>query len=234
MANAYYSIGTSTTIADIKSALQTQYGSGNVTIYYETSSYLIFFCSTIADKVIKIYVSGTPRFYYGDAYSSGTALTNEVAFAGYSTTATAIHLVLGDSFFYMCWLGSYSGIAVIGKLTNDSYICLGLNSASATASNSKGRDTTNSLDIVPITIGGGFVNSSGKLYKQPVIFVKADGSVEEQTDGNIAGISGLYSISYYTGGGSVLVKNDSYLISPCDLYMSDVKKYLQTGFFAEW
>jgi len=235
--NAYFSIGTTTPIAEIKTALQTQYGSENVTVHYESTAYLIFSCTYISEKVIKILWSTTIRCYYGDAYSSGATITNEVQFLGYPTgTASVIHLVLGDSFFYLVFLSSStnSGVAIIAKLTNNNYVCVGFLGSSSYAIYTRGRDTTDSEDIVISTLDKGFVNSLSKLYKQPLIFVKASGIIEETSGGELATISGLYNVSYTTGSAAVLVKGTNYLMSPCRLYMSDSQTYVNTCLFAEW
>lgn len=239
MANAYYAVALATFIADIKSALQTQYGSGNVTVHYETKNYLIFSCSVISNKVIRIYWSGSvlANVQYGDAWTSGSTITNGVQFAGYSSgTASAFHLVLGDSFFLLVWLAAtqVSGVIIIGKMTNDKYICAGLMGQSTYAMYTTSRNTTDNVSIFPVTFSNGFTGSSSKLYKSQIIYVRSDGTVEEELGGNIAGITGLYNISYYTGGPSSLVKAANYLITPCNLYMSDAQTYLRTGLLAEW
>lgn len=238
MANAYFSIGTTTPIADIKSALQTQYGGGNVTVHYETTAYLIFSCSAIADKVIKMeWAAGYLQSYYGDAWTSGSTITNQVQFAGFYTgTTSVIHLVLGDAFFFLNLLASTinSSIAIIAKMTNNNYVCLGLIGYSGYATYTKGRDTTAGADIFPVTLERGFTSATSKLYKQPLILVKTSGLVEEETDGDIAAIPGLYTASYSTGSVSTLIKAANYLLSTCNMFLSDGVTYLRTCIFAEW
>lgn len=234
MANSYYSISITTTIADIKAALQDKYGSGNVTVYYESTSYLIFACAALSNKVIKTYkLNAGVSFSYGDAWSSGATITNEVVFlsSGSSGTLTTVHLVLGDNLFYMCCEADYDGVALIGKLSNNSCICVGFSAISG-PSYSKGRNTTNGTDLFIGTLSDGFTDSAGKLYKQYPSFITSGGAVEENADGSLAYLSGLYNISY--SAGSTSIKGANYLISRSNLYMWDAGTHLRTSIFAEW
>jgi len=239
MANAYSSISLTTPIADIKAALIAKYGGGNVTVHYETTAYLIFGCTDIADKVIKIYwASSQLRIYYGDAWTSGSTITNEVQFAGHNLgTTSEIHLVLGTNLFYLALLSSSinSMVAIIAKMSNNDYICIGLIGTSTAAynANSKGRNTTDATDLKFVTLNSKFTSSTGTLYKQNVIIVKSDGSAEVNGDGGLATIADLFNISHSLTV-ATLLKGTNYLMSPCNLYMADCLTYLPTCLFAEF
>mgnify|MGYP000850270049 CR=1 FL=1 len=236
MANTYYSISLTAPIADIKAALIAKY-SGGVTTYYTDANNWIFSCPAISDKVLKIYFSSGLCFYYGDAWTSGSTITNSVQFAGYNVgTTSIIHLVLGTNLFYMCYLQTtiLSGVVVIAKMSNNNYICLGLSGTNQSYNTyCRGRDTTSAVDIVPISLSSAFMGTSNKLYKQSLLVLKLDGTVEVNSDGSLASIVDLYSISYITST-STLLKSTSYLMSSAPMYMSDGKVYLLTSLFAEF
>jgi|GEM_PF-7030537 len=238
MANTYYSVNTSTPIADVSAALTDKYGAG-VTIHYETANYLVFTCAAITNKVIKLYYySGSWfGFFYGDAWTSGTTITNQVQFGGYgSGTATAIHLVLGTSFFFLCYLMSntpYSGVVIIGELTNGNHVAVGLmGDATYAGYYCKARDTVTGIDLRLITISHTLCDTTNKLYKQPVILATAAG-VAEMNGNSFATISGLYNISYRTSN-NTLIKGPNSLMSPSLLFANDSVQLLQTCLFAEW
>lgn len=240
MANTYYTVGTTAPIAEIKAALISQYGSGNVTVYYETTSYLIFSCSAIANKVIKLYWYSTSNFmaYYGDAWTSGSTITNQVQFIGYGGgTASEQHLVLGDNFFFLATLCStlLSLITIIAKMTNNDYVCIGLmgNSASTYNANCRGVNTTDAVDVRLSTLDYKFASSTGKLYKQNLIIAKTNGTAEQNTDGSLATINGLYNISHSLSN-ATLLKGTNYLMSPSNMYMLDLAMYLKTCLFTEF
>ena len=130
MANSYYSLSITAPMADLKAALINKYGSGGITVYYETASYLIVSVPAISDKVLK-FAQTRMALYYGDAWSSGSTITNAVLFSGYDssgTNATELHLVLGDNLLLLCTLESslVSRTNIIGKMTNNKYVCIGM------------------------------------------------------------------------------------------------------------
>jgi len=240
MANKYYSIGLTTPMADIKAALQDKYGSGNVTVYYETTAYLIVGCTAISDKVIKFnwYNSSALLLFYGDAWTSGSTITNQVQFAGYSGgTTSEIHLVLGSNMFFLNLLSSYinSMTAVIAKMSNNDYICIGLVGVNGSSyyATFKGRNTTDAVDVKPDSFAVKFASNTGKLYKQDVRIIKTDGTLEANGDGSFATIPDLYNISHSLSQ-ALLIKASNYIMSPTTLYMADGNYYIRTSLFAEF
>ena len=238
MANSYYSISTSSPLADIKTALQNKYGSSNVTVHYESASYLIISCAAISDKVIKFYLYTTARIltYYGDAWTSGSTITNEVQFSGYTNggAATEIHLVLGTNFFFMCSLLStvLSIVTVIAKMSNNDYVCMSfIGGGSSYSGTSRAKNTTDGADITICTFDRKFSSSTGKLYMQNTIIIKANGAAETNTDGILAHIPDLYNVSHSLSS-STLLKGSNYLMSPTGLYLVDGLAYVRTCLFA--
>lgn len=238
MANTYYALSTSTTMADIKAALTDKYGAG-IMYHYDASGYLIFSCASITNKVIKLYwASARLRAYYGDAYSSGSTITSEVQFAGGNTgTTSELHLVLGDNLLFITLLSSTlnSVNIVIGKLDNNDYAVFGtMGYVNATyTANSIGKNTTDNVDLKPIAWEAKFGIGGGKLTKQKLILLRGDGAIEENTDGSVASFQGLFNASHTTSVTS-LIKGANYLLSPTNQYMSDFVERMRTCILAEW
>src|SRR5690606_24630419 len=151
---------------------------------------LIFSCPSISNKIIKIDYASNIKVYYGDEWLSTTNITNQVQFVNGMGSAIEMHLICGDDFILLTTLiTGHTSICLVGKLTNGNYIAIGLIAASGTSYNSTciGKNTTNGVNIYPISFSEGFVSKSGKLYKQPLIFGGTNGT-EENTDGSLATI----------------------------------------------
>lgn len=238
MANKGYIISISTNaLSDIGNALIDKYGVG-VTIYYQTTAYLIFGCPAISNKVIRIYyVSGKFTFNYGDAWTSTTTITNARSLQGNADgICTQIQLVLGDTFFLLNALaGSYTCFVIIGKLTNNNYIAIGLTSFTNVNSYGLcfGKNTSNDTDIMIVTLDKDFTGVDGKLYRQNLIIKKLNGGVEINADGSLATIDGLFSISAVTGINSMLVTSNS-IFTSTNLVMNSNIRMLTTCLYAEW
>lgn len=222
MSNIYTAIATSgTTISEIKAALTAKY-STNITFHYESTTDLIFSCSLISNKVIRINVNTSNQVmgYYGDSWTSGTTIVNSVQFYGYNQGSPLnFNLICGDSFILFSIISSSSntGVLIVGKLTNGNCIAFGVINYNNYSNNSYIKDTTLGQDVRVMTWDRGFTSSTGKLYKQPLVFQLESGVIEENSDGTFATIEGIYNISYETTP-TTYVKTDSYFISNSKLY----------------
>jgi hypothetical protein len=237
MANVYTALSASDTcFAGLKTALQSKYGSVNVTVHYETTGALIFSCAAISNKVIKLIkattTAGTVAAYYGDAWTSGTTITNQVSIlaAPSNSYLSTIDLVLGDNFMLIVCVStnaSYNHMIIFGKLTNDSFVALGYGS-NATGSPGVCYLTTGvTVEMIPFQRG--FNDASSKLYKQPVMFVASTGILLVNGDGTAASFSGLYNVSQMLGTGGRLVGSNSF-ITPSTYTVPS----LNTSLLAEW
>ena len=242
MARNYYSIDTSIlAIRQIRAALVDKYG-GGVTIHYETVRILVFSIPAISSKTFRFYKSAdstTISATYGDAYDGTTSVTNPIVFGGYAVSAfmSIFHLVLDDNFLFINYLSPstsiYSCIIIIGKLTNNDFIAMGL-SGYASPQESIGVNFTSGKAIRPITISNGFINSSNKLYKQPLLFVSSDNTIVVNGDGSFATIDGIFNISW-TLSNTTLIKAANYLMSSSGyMWMTDGLRYLSTSLFIEF
>ena len=139
------------------------------------------------------------------------------------SSGTAKRLVLGDNFMLYCGLGidsaNASQLALIGQLTNNNYIVLGMiNISGFYTDKCRGRDTTQNIDIRPIVFNQPFKSNTQKLYKQPIIFKTIDG-LEEESEGMPATINNIWNVSFHNGGTKIL-KTDEYFISNNDMYFN--------------
>lgn len=242
MPNVYYGISPSSgqSLVDISTALFNKYGS-NVIMHYESGTDLIFSCNLISNKVIKIRVRNAYQpiaFYYGDSWVSGTTISNQILFAfsdSYSASAypEQIDLILGDNFFMINIIdlnNNYSGVCVIGKLTNDNYIAV----CCSNTGTSIGTNTTRGVNTTILTFEKAFVGVGGKLCKQNAMFVSSEIELEMNTDGSIATIIDLYNVSFTTGLNKMYKNTNEFLSSSGDMYICNGKRGLTTSLFVEF
>jgi len=248
LANSCVTINAPTCLEDIATALTNKYGAG-VTIYSLTTNltpnYLIFSCAAISSKVIKIAfnpVIGAYSAYYGDAWTSGSTITNQVRFL-YSGTATgtlsSFPLVLGDNFILLNSLSSNSNVnsqlSLIAIATNGDSMVFGLTGAVDNTIDCAGKDISLNLPINIITFGyGGFCGVSNYLYKVPLLIAdSSSGTLISNTDGSPAGITDLY-VSSYGGVSTAMVLGSNSLLTTCLMYNENTTLKLHTALMAEW
>lgn len=190
---------------DVAAALTDYYGAG-VTVHYAESGYAIFTCPQVSSKVIRLYHSYNHR--YGDAWTSGSSITNAVQFC-YSTGAATSCLVLGDSFIWGQYTARSGSLFLIGKTVGGSSLIFGSGS-----SNTKCINVTTGQDTKPILLGAAFKDgTTGRLYRQPVYFANFTG--ELLIDGSSYDyIPGIYAISHPRQ--TIALIRQSFLISEAD------------------
>lgn len=237
MANKHYLLGDEVTfISDLKNALINKYGAG-VAIYYESTTYLIFSCAAISNKVIKV-GTNSARFYYGDAWSSGTIITNEISFGFmYSGYIYFADLILGDNFLLIDIASTSTNgntLNIVGRMKNGDYMVAGYGHHGVSSGQYlKQINTTEDAAIQIVTVSHGFRSTTGKLYKQPILITKAaGGEVESNADGSISTIEGLYNISY--AGQRTNTVGTGYIITCGNRYSALSSNELATALFAEW
>lgn len=218
----HYALGNSSSVIreQIASALQDYYGAG-VTIHNSTSSNIIFSCSAISDKVVKVSFDYTSLWYYGDSYVSGTTISNQVEFARMGNSApTQAELVLADKFMLLLTWHSGSGYALtlVGEMTNGDFCVAGFiqYNSSSYYNATHTYNTTQDRELKALIWNTGFKDANGKLYKQPLMFAAINGSLE-LNGSNPATIAGVYNVSGPRNPGQATVGPD-YLITPTDFY----------------
>ena len=252
MTNKYYALSVaseSALHAAIKAALLDYYGAyadpGNLTgvaFLYDTSPELIFTCTAIADKPLMVDCDdgGRCRWLYGSGYTSGAVLDDPVYFAGsYNTgTPTEAHLSLGAHTLLMTVLLTTIGsrLAVVGQLSNGDYAVLGAigNSNHTYNAGAIGYNTTDSVNLYPVTFDAGFQSTAGLLYKQDLILSRGATGVELNTDGSIASFQDLQNAAYDSGSNIVEVWGATFVLTMCDMYMASALNVLPTSLLMEY
>ncbi len=176
---------------DVAAALTDYYGAG-VTVHYAQPGYgyVIFTCPQVSSKVIRLYYNYS--HHYGDAWTSGSNITNAVQFC-YMAQAAISCLVLGDSFIWGQHTERSGSAFLIGKTVGGSSLILGSGTSSSYA---KCINVTTGQNIKPILLGAAFKDgTTGRLYRQPVYFANFTG--ELLIDGSSYDyIPGIYAISH--------------------------------------
>lgn len=218
MANKLYLITRNDFGYLLEKALLNTYGEG-VEIHYFNNDEVIFTCPQVCDKVLRIwkqqiYYDGDEYFdrlyaSYSDSWTTGTTMVNEVQFSGNSRSGSVVDaygyiseaaVVLGESFILVSFECSRDQMALVGKLTNGQYLCLGLNRESGYSDKVHGflTDGTAGEVLIP-TITEPFRDGE-KLVLLPVTFLLDGMSIIRNQDDSFATIVGLYNlpISYYS------------------------------------
>ncbi|HOB12146.1 MAG TPA: hypothetical protein PKO32_03230 [Syntrophomonadaceae bacterium] len=217
---SYTAINLSSVIADIKAALNAKGLIG--TLHYESDSNLIF-STGICSKVIRInwYSARQLDLYYGDAWKSGTTITNSVTFStqAYSAANTGMHCVADTTFFFLlAESSSYLTCAYVGALSNGDELVFGLiaNSSSSYYNNNLCKNLTDAVDLAPITFNRGF-SDSNNLMSQPLMWCNSSSRQIEKDGANAAGTVGVKNVSFEAAAGQVIVGTTG-LITPGLLY----------------
>lgn len=213
MANVGLQILRPTFGTDLATALTTKYGAGAVTIHYVDDNQVIFSCATLSNKVVRIFkeqIYNSSTNYmdklnatYGDAYTSGTTITNIVTFCGNTRTGTGIggtayidyaDVVLGDQFLLICFPTIRSQMILIGKATNGMYFCVGWNGEAGNSS-ARAFPTDGTKGEIEFPVQGFPYYDSGKYIISPVILT-ISGKVLKNADDSFATIPGLYNVAH--------------------------------------
>lgn len=193
-----------------------------VNVYFYNSTNIVFKCTALSPKVIKIY---SAQYYasYGDEWTSGTTITNEVAFGGnnYHVSPDDRRLVLGDNLLVLAsWLTTRSDcsrLIVIGNLTNGSCVCFGAYSGTYRAVlDSYNMVTGEKLGIV--TLIGNIRSSGGAIYKSPIYFEKKLGGAEYNADNSLASMIGISASTAQVG--AIGLSGAGYFLTPSQLNMT--------------
>lgn len=148
------------------------------TTHYETGDYLIV-TTTRSNKVIKMYfaVSRT-KWYVGDAYSSGTTITNQVTVCEYGGgTVAEANMVVTDDILYMGWritANDRTAHALFGRLatTAAEYVALGW-----VTNTYEGypvlRDTSNDASIEISCLRNTLISTGAYYYQHDLVIATA-------------------------------------------------------------
>lgn len=195
----YYS--TISSMTDIKNSLIDYYGAG-VTIHTETTALLIFSCSAISDKVIKITGFADLIAYYGDSYNGAGDIINPIAFGGTTTTGatSAAEMVCGESFIILTVFATitFHKLWVIGQLTDNQFAVIGIVGSATSSYNigAVGYLTASATQFYLVGLIGDYQIGSKRAISQLVILTPSGGLYSID---NIITFKDLYSVSRQMG-----------------------------------
>jgi hypothetical protein len=164
---AVYTINISSSTTMRTSLVDALTAAGILTTNHYNASDDLIVTTTRSNKVLR-FNFGTSRMtvYYGDAYSSGTTITNQVTVSSFgSLTAESCVAIITDKLFYIgerSTTSSFSG-AVFGRVTsaNQEYICIGWSSGIVSAVI---KDTTNNQDAHVLSFVNAAISPSNNYY----------------------------------------------------------------------
>lgn len=225
MANILYTV---TGYLAIEAALKEKFGTydvvtnptGVTTLYLSTSA-IVFTCTALSPKVMKF---STAQYYgsFGDAWTSGIIITNEIIFGGnnFGSAPLTYKLVLGDTFLLLNVYNATatnSRLQLIGKLSNSNSICLGCYGSPSYRAALKIYDITTSEELGLFSVLGVIRSNTNAIYKSPLYFSKVIGGAEYEVGGNLSPLLNVYMSSYKTGTIATL-NAAGYFLSTSDNY----------------
>jgi hypothetical protein len=168
----------------VEAAIADYYGVGNYTIHYTDATNIIFSIPSIFDKVIKMDFGSRYdlRFYFGDAWTSGTTITNSVDVMidiYWQIVAQNMYLILDSKFIAFTTPIEAMLFAYYGKLSNEESIAFSFGGATGAYAAQyrayKTNDPTNMLEphILNVSMNS-ILSESGKYLKLPIMFLNAN------------------------------------------------------------
>lgn len=206
-------------------------------IKYQASEVFVF-STPLTSKVIKIDTSTGLRVYRGDAWTSGTTITNESQFADSGHDfAELLHLqVITDGSTYVIfhsYCPTNQGVAYIGQLTNGDIITFGLCTRydqNSSRINWPYNLTSNS-PLMPIGFGGNIsfrVPSTGAILTMPLMWTTPNGDLQ-MNGTEPAGTLGLLVSSICnlgaTNGNVAIGGGTDYILTGAPLYRGNLTAY---------
>jgi hypothetical protein len=137
------------------------------TNHYNTSNDLIV-TTTRSNKVIKFNVASIrPSVYYGDAYTSGTTITNQVVLVtATSATIDEAYLIVTGTLMALVWRFTSDAYFIVffGKSgsVSEEYLALSWGSTSVAGVL---KDTTNDTDVHILSVASPAISPDGKYYE---------------------------------------------------------------------
>ena len=237
---AYTDCGTD--ILAVGTAMTAYYGTYHVdnnptgvTIHLSSGTTLIFSCTAITDKVIKLtHASNDLRGYYGDAYESGD-ITNPVEWGGSTTAGSSskLHLILTDNTLVLNAIlpTINSRLYLIGKLNSGAYAVVGMMGHSAYSMGAFGYLTATQSQVFLFGLTTDMKSESGLIFKAPLLIYTTAGGVP-LTGSDPVAFQDVYSCSRILGA-AVCHKGDTYFITTSNMYFDSAAVALVCGLLVE-
>lgn len=229
-----------TTIDGIEAALNAK---GLITAtLYKASGYLIF-TTPLTDKVVKIRITSNMQdffIYFGDAWVSGSTITNQIQFGVLDVTnpVTALDVIVDANYFIIVWQVNsyYAGVCYIGALDNGDVLVFSMNSSSAAAHNSMTQavNITTGSNLYPISFNNtGFKDPAGNIFTMPLMW--ADSANNLQMNGNNpSGTLGVKVSSVTNISGANVGTGVGYFLMPSTMYMTSSLIIVRSSLLIEY
>lgn len=223
MATVYTPIGTTNPIDEVATALD---NAGLITTEHYRSATDLIITTPVCSKVIRIYISASYKIlsmYYGDAWTSGTTITNSRQFVYTYETSSAIHIITDNDYFFIqteTGTSAYYNTGYVGKLTNGDKLCFGLSSASGSSyyTNNRIYNVTTGEELSLITWASiPFSDAGKKLLVQPLLVYNISSKYIIKNGSAPATVVGVKNVSVVNSTTTVTV-GENYLITPGRLY----------------
>ena len=187
MAGSFYTISLAAAITEIKAALISKYGvyeasinPNGITIYYESTTDLIFMCKAICSKHLRLYASTSSyQIYWGTNWTSGASLVGQSAFSGtYNYGITGIYLILFEDTMILQSDAVDSGrqrfkFCIIGKLSNAHNFIGGMYSTDY-GSDHYCMDLDTGIYLFPLGVLDKYLSPANRIYVKPLYLADAD------------------------------------------------------------
>lgn len=236
---SYYSLSIGNIINDLEAALNAK---GLITTtHYKDSDCIIFTTPLITGKVIKFKFENSAYtrswWYYGDTWSSGETITNQISFMYTNDVLDAgcsgVDLIADTNFFILTYksgaVPAYS-VAYVGKLDNNDQILFALSTYSPSEGGGLGMNITQNRQIylVGITANGSahgmFKDPSGNLLGLDLMCYYG-GGILEMNGANPAKVVGVKCSSIGSLGSIGTYLGPNYYLTPSMLYQNAVKVF---------
>lgn len=228
MATSKYTVDPSNVIPSLVNALNAK---GLISsIKYQSSTHLIF-STPLTTKIIKFWWNNDSNteiyLYYGDEWTSGTAITNEVTFLksyhGTGGYLTGIDVFADSNFFLIVWhtsnMSQYA-VGYVGSLNNGDKLVFGL-TAYDSGTFSKAMNLTDNIQLYPVGLQTvtGIRDAGGNLMSIPLMWTDTIGALEMNGE-NPAETVGIRISSVISTGSTSVYSGNNYFLTPSKLYMS--------------
>ena len=189
---ATYALNTTSDAALIASIEAGMTDAGIITTTHYNTSPTLIVTTTRSNKVIKITSSSMRlQFYYGDAYVSGTTISNQVTVMDPLFTGGIYEsvMVITDKILYFGYRQTSILNVLFGRFATEAQEYFVMSWVNDQVNWGISRDTTNDVQVIVITLQRPNIYTSGGNYYMVPLLIVSTGYVLVS-----AGVQGLYSL----------------------------------------
>lgn len=225
MAATYYNLNigsTSLLLENIELVLDSK-GLRTSTLFKDASN--LVFTTPLTNKIIKFTVNSLNfRAYYGDAWTSGANITNQIIFSLQGDKSASISIVIDDAFFAIVVVhptNAQNNITYVGVLDNGDVIIFGTTASPSTGNYNSciAMNLTTNERILPLTYNFGFTDLNLNIYIYDLMWVNVttktlilNGSLPAKTIGIKATTADI---------SNQLIIKQNYILTPSTMYIAN-------------